>query len=624
MKKSLTIIFLFVLFYSCSTENQNISDINCSIGNEQDPHSYANISEASTEHLNLDLTVNFDKKILNGSVEHYIKQHNPTSIFKLDILDLNIDSVLINGKKTDFQIGESVKYFGQCLSINIEHNTEKVKIFYQTSPNAAALQWIDAEKTLGKKHPFLYSQSQAILARSWIPIQDAPSVKFTYAAQIQTPNGLMALMSAENPQEISSDGIYQFQMKEPVSSYLMAIAVGNIDFKKIGENTGIYAEPEILTKAYDELVDMQEMVYQAEELYGAYKWGRFDVLIMPPSFPFGGMENPMLTFATPTILAGDKSLVSLIAHELAHSWSGNLVTNETWNDFWLNEGFTVYFESRIMEKIYGKSYDDMLKVLGLMELEETIAEFEKENKMEETHLYLNLANRNPDDGLTDIAYEKGRFFLYTLENLVGREKFDLFLNQYFSNFSFQTTNTQSFIEYLYENLLISDSLKKAAQVDQWVFGPGIPDNFPGVTSNEFEQIEEIAQQLNAGTISISSIKTNGFTTHHWQRLLRSLDKLDSNVLRKIDSKFNLSQQNAEIAFDWFLLALKNDFHDIKDPLKDYLLKIGRRKFVAPLFREIVKNESLKAWSLEWYPQARKMYHSVTYNTVDEILGYNKK
>jgi leukotriene-A4 hydrolase len=612
-------LFLLLFFSGCFIDNQRVNSGLTMLGQDVDLHSFANISAVKTEHINLDLTIDFEKKMLFGSAEHYISHQKKADFFNLDIRDLMIDSVTIDGKITKFEIGPYVEYFGQCLSINIEKNTEKVKIFYKTSPQSAALQWIDPEKTAGGNHPFLYSQSQAILARSWIPIQDAPSVKFTYAAQINTPEGLMALMSAENPQKTAADGRYFFRMDEPVSSYLMALAVGKIEFKELGENTGVYAEPVMLNKAIWEFEEIQAMVYQAEELYGEYKWGRFDVLIMPPSFPFGGMENPRLTFATPTILAGDKSLVSLIAHELAHSWSGNLVTNETWNDFWLNEGFTVYFESRIMEKIYGRPYDEMLKVLGLNELKLTLQHFEENNQMKETHLFLNLEGRDPDEGLTDIAYEKGRFFLFTLENLVGRTAFDVFLNQYFDSFAFQTSNTEKFIRFLNKHLLTTEKLRKQANINAWIYGPGIPKNFPGVISEELTQVEKLAQQLNKGDITVKDLKVGHFTTQHWLHFLRSLKSLEINTIIEMENRFQLSSQNAEIACDWFLVSLNNGYFDIKEPLKNYLLTIGRRKFVAPLFRAIVKHPEMKAWAKEWYPEARKMYHSITYQTVDEIL-----
>ncbi|MBL0317256.1 MAG: hypothetical protein IPP69_16430 [Flavobacteriales bacterium] len=302
-----------------------------------------------------------------------------------------------------------------------------VEIDYKTSPDAEALLWVEGEK------PFLFTQSQAILARTWVPCQDSPGVRITYNADVTVPSDLMALMSAENPQQKSSDGKYHFKMDQPIPSYLMALAVGDVVFREIGPRTGVYAIPSLADAAANEFSDMQKMVDEAEKLYGSYVWGRYDLLILPPAFPFGGMENPKLTFATPTIIAGDKSLVSLVAHELAHSWSGNLVTNSTWDDFWLNEGFTVYFEQRIMEAVYGRERSEMLATLSRQDLDATIADISTSEHPEDSKLKLALEGRSPDDGMTDIAYNKGYFFLRLIEETVGRERFDKFLKVFYNS-----------------------------------------------------------------------------------------------------------------------------------------------------------------------------------------------
>lgn len=316
------------------------------------------------------------------------------------------------------------------------------------------MQWIEASQTVGKRHPAMFSQSQAILARSWVPLQDCPLVRFTYEAKIRTKSGMMVLMSAENPTELSSDGSYSFQMKQPIPSYLMAIAAGDYQFQSISDRAGIYAEPESLAEAAKEFSDLENMIQAAENLFGPYTWEQYDLLVLPPSFPFGGMENPRLTFLTPSIIVGDQSLTSLVAHELAHSWSGNLVTNATWNDFWLNEGFTVYFERRIMEALYGKDFSDMLSVIGYGDLKEDLQDIGPENA--DTWLKLDLADRNPDDGLTNVAYEKGYFFLLHVEAVVGRAAFDRFLKNYFKTFAFKSVNTDQFLDFLLCDLCKGD------------------------------------------------------------------------------------------------------------------------------------------------------------------------
>jgi aminopeptidase N len=252
-----------------------------------------------------------------------------------------------------FSLAPPDKILGSALSITLPDDATRVRISYTTRPQASGLQWLDPPQTAGKKDPFLFTQSEAIHARSWIPLQDSPQVRITYRAHVRTPKNLMAVMSANNDLKAARDGDYEFEMPQPIPSYLIALAVGDLFFAPISPRTGIWAEPPVVGKAAREFADLEAMIRAAEELFGPYHWDRYDVLVLPPSFPFGGMENPRLTFATPTVLAGDKSLVALVAHELAHSWAGNLVTNATWRDFWLNEGFTVYLERRIVEKVFG-------------------------------------------------------------------------------------------------------------------------------------------------------------------------------------------------------------------------------------------------------------------------------
>ncbi len=446
MKRFVLIAAVALTLASCANKEtkETPSTENTTAMTLRDHHSFARPEDAVVKHLELDLKVDFDRKMLSGNATLTIENITGTDELLLDTRDLQIESIVLDDNEaTTFSIDEAVKYLGNKLSVKIKPGTKTVVINYSTSPEAAALQWLEPSQTAGGKHPFLFTQSQAILARTWIPLQDSPGIKFTYDAKITVPAGLMALMSAENDTAKSADGIYTFRMPQPVSSYLMALAVGDLEFVSYDHRSGVFAEPSLIKKAAWEFEDLPKMIASAEELYGPYEWGRYDILVLPPSFPFGGMENPRITFATPTIIAGDRSLVALIAHELAHSWSGNLVTNATWNDFWLNEGFTVYFETRIMEKIYGKEYADMLSLLSLGELKETIAQMGDTSR--ESHLFADLDGKDPDEGVSDIAYEKGRFFLNTIEAAVGQDAWDAFLKKYFSEYAFKSMDTKSFL-----------------------------------------------------------------------------------------------------------------------------------------------------------------------------------
>ena len=477
MNKIISLITTILLLVSCSAKKDM----------RIDKHSFSEPHNVQTTHLDLDVKVDFEKEVISGKATYTLNNIEGSNELILDANGLIIDSITSLGENCTYSFGEKDTVLGQALSIEIDKKATELSIYYQSAPNAKALQWLNPKQTAGKKQPFLFTQSQAILARTWLPCQDSPGVRFSYNAKVKVPNDLMAVMSAENPTEKNSDGVYYFKMEQAIPAYLMALGVGNLEFQSLGKHTGIYAEPEMIAKAAYEFAETENMLKIAEKMYGKYAWDRYDMLLLPPSFPFGGMENPRLTFVTPTILAGDRSLTALVAHELAHSWSGNLVTNKTWDDFWLNEGFTVYFERRIMEQMEGKDYANMLALLGKQDLEHTVNTLGHTHK--DTHLKLNLAQRDPDDGMTDIAYEKGFFLLRLIEESVGRKQFDLFLNKYFAENAFKVMDTEEFIAYINTHLLNKDpEAKKKIRLDEWVYGAGIPDNCPEVTSTKFKAV----------------------------------------------------------------------------------------------------------------------------------------
>ncbi len=619
MNKLITAIACVSIFFSCNSTNQNKQ--NNEPMTKKDVHSLSNPAQISVKHISLDLLVDFNSKILTGSVVLDLQNHTGSSELILDSRDLKIEKVILdNGEPAKFSLAAPVDILGSALTIHMSPETKSVTVFYQTSPDAAALQWLEPSQTAGGKHPFLFTQSQAILARTWIPLQDSPGVKFTYNARITVPDGLMAVMSAGNDTSLHPGGVYEFEMPQPVPSYLMALAVGDLAFHAYDARSGVFAEPSLLKNAAWEFEDLPKMIASAEALYGPYAWGRYDILVLPPSFPFGGMENPRITFATPTIIAGDRSLVALVAHELAHSWSGNLVTNATWNDFWLNEGFTVYFETRIMEKIYGKDYADMLTLLSLEELKETIHSMGENSR--ETHLYADLEGRDPDDGVNDIAYEKGRFFLTTIEHAVGREKWDTFLNKYFNEFAFKTMNTESFLEYLNKELIGGDSaLRNQLNINAWVYGPGLPANCPEIKSTELEKAQVAANDFKSGKAA-SALQTTNWTTHHWLHFLRSLDdSLNLEKMTELDAVFKFTESgNSEIQCEWFQHAIASGYERAFPAMESFLIKVGRRKFLKPLYTELAKTSKGKTMAVKIYQKARPGYHAVSTQTIDGILG----
>jgi leukotriene-A4 hydrolase len=617
----------------------------------QDVHSYANPSAVRVRHVDLDWNVLFDQKILKGAATLSIERTSQAEPLILDTRALKIERVetSVDGLKyspATFNVGTSDKILGAPLTIPLPARATRVRIQYSTSPDASGLQWLTPAQTAGKKEPFMFTQSQAIHARSWIPLQDTPAVRVTYNARVRTPRNLLAVMSARNDARTLRDGDYTFTMRQPIPSYLIALAVGDLRFRSLGPRTGVYAEAQVIDRAASELSDTEKMVVATERLYGPYRWERYDLLILPPSFPFGGMENPRLTFATPTILAGDKSLVSLVAHELAHSWSGNLVTNATWRDFWLNEGFTVYLERRIQEAVYGRARSQMEAALGLRELQDEMATLKDQDEI----LHVDLKGRDPDDGFTNVPYEKGALFLVHLEQTFGRASFDSFLRSYFNHFAFQSITTEQFLAYLKANLLDKNpALAARVPIDEWISKPGLPGNAPKPTSPAFGRVEEQAKRWLQGEIKATQIPVSGWTTQerlHFLKFVQTALEPPSStgsptdgpadagatqlsqtertrLMGELDRAFNLTHSgNSEIAFQWLLMSIRNKYDPAHARLEEFLLSVGRRKFIRPLYQELAKTPEGKERALAIYRRARSTYHPIAVTSIDQDLGWS--
>jgi leukotriene-A4 hydrolase len=606
-------------FQSCSsdTSDNNLDKRSQAILNMKratDFHSFSKPDEAVVTHLKWLANVDFATRTITATAIYTIETSADAKRIILDIRELEVNSVTVDGEAASFEIGEEQPFLGSPLSIGVKHGTKEVSISYKTQPGADAFLWVEGEK------PFLFTQSQAILARTWIPCQDSPGVRFTYEALVKVPKGLMALMSAVNPTEKSDDGYYSFKMNQPIPSYLLALAVGDVEFRSVGEHTGVYATPDLIDAAEYEFSEMEELLVAAEGLYGKYAWERYDLLVLPAAFPFGGMENPRLTFATPTIIAGDRSLVSLVAHELAHSWSGNLVTNSTWDDFWLNEGFTVYFEQRIMEAVYGREISEMLATLSFQGLSEEI-EIMMELNPNDTHLRLHLKDRNPDDGMTAIAYDKGYLFLRMLEEHVGREIFDNFLQTYFATNAFKVMDTDNFIEYLNANLLTTKDLREGGNISAWIDGAGIPDNCPIIKSDRIKKVDAAVLAWSKRSILTENLDWENWLYQERYRFLTNIpESVDVTLLNELNKQYNISETgNNEILFAWLEQAILKG-HDASYPrLEEFLINVGRRKFLTPLYKAMLDSDQTEMAN-HIYSLARPNYHSVATGTMDELLG----
>ncbi|HET6582521.1 MAG TPA: leukotriene A4 hydrolase C-terminal domain-containing protein, partial [Nannocystaceae bacterium] len=528
-----------------------------------DMHSWARPHEVRVRHMTLQLHVVFAAQAIEGDVVLELDRIDRRAPLVLDTRDLAIEDVRISDASESWQparwsLGATDRLLGTALEIGLAADTTRVRVRYRTGEHASGLQWLAPGQTADGVQPFLYSQSQAIHARSWLPCQDSPGVRTTYDAKVTVDRPVRALMAAEVvPAE---EGVHRFRMREPIPAYLVALAVGHVEFAEIGPRTGVWAEPSVLASAKAEFADMDAMLVEIERLYGPYRWGRYDVLVLPPAFPFGGMENPRLTFATPTIIAGDRSLVSLVAHELAHSWSGNLVTNATWEDLWLNEGFTVYIERRILEVLYGRERADMEAVLGRQDLEEALGELAPEDQ----RLRLQLRGRDPDDALSDVPYEKGALLLRALEETYGRAAFDPFVIAWFERHAFGSVTTEQFEEFLATELLAHHpplAGRKPVDLKAWLDDAGVPADAPVPHAAAFDRVDAAAAGFVAGKLAIGDLATSTWTTQEWLHFLRKLPReLPDARLADLDRRFALTKsENQEILAQWLEVCVLHGY-----------------------------------------------------------------
>jgi aminopeptidase N len=584
-----------------------------------DPHSFSRHDQVMVTHLDLDLKVKFKQQILEGfAVLHYQRLDKTISQLVLDSRDLKIKRIeAMNDSKNNkllWRNGQSIEGLGSELIIDLPQDNAPIKIHYETMPQASGLQWLSPQQTSGKKQPFLFSQ--------WIPIQDTPSIRVTYNATIRVRPEVKALLSADNNSQQAVDGVHKFTMKQPIPPYLIAIAVGDLSMQQISEHVAIFAELAVLEAAAYEFAATEDMITATEALYGPYRWGQYDLLVLPPSFPFGGMENPKLSHITPTIIAGDRSLDSLIAHELAHSWSGNLVTNALWQDAWLNEGFTSYIEARIIDAIYGEDRMMMEATLAyqalLFEMQELTTDQQK--------LVNPTPSADPDDFFSAVSYDKGRFFLEWMEQQVGREAFDQFLIQYFDHFAFQSIETSDFVTFLNQHLLTNHRDKISTnQIDTWLFQPGMPEFFTPPTTNRFKLIDQQVEAWNSGQLKTDEINSHNWTTQEWLHFLRALPKqMSPQHMQQLDQTFNFTtRQNSEIAHDWLLISINNQYQVAYARLIDYLSNIGRVKLIKPLYEALMKNSELHNLAMNIYLKSRPGYHNIAIKQIDTIVGYDE-
>jgi len=590
----------------------------------------SNYRQFRLKHLQLDLDVDFDNQQVQGQAVLHMQRLDATADeLILDSRGLLIEAVsLIREDEAPlelaFRMGETRPVLGEAIHIVLPPELRELadlqlQLRYRTGPNPSAIMWLEPGMTAGGEQPFMFTQSQAIHARSWVPLQDTPAVRFTYEARISTPPDLLAVMSADNDPQAGRSGRYQFRMPQPIPSYLMALAVGNLQFTPFGERTGVYAEPEVLEKAAWEFADTEDMLLAAEAIYGPYEWGRYDLLILPPSFPFGGMENPRLSFITPSVLAGDRSLVSLIAHELAHSWSGNLVSNATWRDIWLNEGTTSYLEARLMEVLYGKQRADEERVLTYQSLLEQL----QLNPPEMQALAPRFDEGDPDVGQGGLQYGKGQLLLETLEARFGREVFDAYMADYFRHFAWQAVTTEQFLTYIDEQLLqVRPGVLSRAELEQWLYQPGIPDHAQVPHSDALDAIDSVARDWVLGEIASADLPADTWSPQGVVRFVNAMPAdLTEQQLLELDMALGLSQSgNAEIARSWFIQVARRHHLPAYTAMGEYLSRYGRTRLIKPVYEALANNSQDLKLAIELFAANQQHYHPATIESIKPVFG----
>ena len=590
-----------------------------------EPHSYAQPDQVVVTHLDLDLKLDFPQRELDGQATLKLDWKNPQApSLVLDTRDLKIakiEAVGANGKTTplNYALAPRDKQLGSKLTISTPTHPAQVRIVYTTSPDASGLQWLTPAQTADKKLPFMFSQSESIHARSWVPLQDSPAIRFTYTAHVSSPKDVRVVMSALNDANHALNGDYTFDQPHPIPSYLLAIGAGDIAVKETGPRSAIYAEPSVVGKAAHEFEDTEKMIATTEQLYGPYRWGRYDILVLPASFPYGGMENPNMTFATPTVLVGDKSLVSLVAHELAHSWSGNLITAASWRDIWLNEGVTTYVQGRITEALYGKSQADEEALLDARALQKEIGKMPANSQK----LAPDPRGIDADDSLSDVAYSKGSWFLRTLEQRFGRAAFDDYLKGYFNHFAFQSITTEQMLDYMKPNLIEKYPGKMSlAEVKDWVYGTGIPKDAPLPDSPRFDKIDQERSAFLDGTLPADRLDAKGWNTQEWMYFLNRLpDVTPLARIQQIDAAWHLTgTPNAEIGMRWYTHAIAAGDKAVWPAAADHMTRIGRLYLTLPLYQALAATPAGLAYAEQVYAKAKSGYHPLTQQAVEAIFA----
>ncbi|MEW6435054.1 MAG: M1 family metallopeptidase [Myxococcota bacterium] len=580
-----------------------------------DPHSFASALQPRTVSFAWKATLDFDAKVVRGEVTLQlaapVAEAGPLD---LDTRDLAIDAVSGSGGALPFTLHPAEPVLGSRLEVTLPKGETEVRIRYRTSPNASALQWLEPAMTLGGKQPYLFSQCQAIHARSVLPCQDTPAFRVTYQAELVVPRRLRAVMAAAHlgREERADVAFERFAMPQPIPPYLLAFAVGDLASRDLSPRSRVWAEPAQVEAAAWEFSDVEKMMKAAEALFGPYDWERFDLLVMPPSFPYGGMENPRLTFLTPALLTGDKSLVNVVGHELAHSWTGNLVTNANAEHFWLNEGFTVYAERHILEALEGPEVAALHDAIGFRKLEDALERFEKRPEL--TRLRTKLAGVDPDEAFSVVPYEKGYLFLKTLEAAAGKAPFADMLKKWLADRRFGVATTDDFLAHVEAEL---PGVLAKVDAPAWVDGPGLPKSHPVPKSSRLEAVMALAGRLPEASQVVA------WTPTEWQLFLDAFARpAPLETLCALDERFALSEaKNPEVLVAFLTLACESgQGAPWLAEVEGVVTRLGRMKYLRPLYQALAAHEATKAAAKALFDKLKGRYHPIAQHVLEGVLA----
>jgi leukotriene-A4 hydrolase len=581
-----------------------------------DPHSYADLTQGKITHIDLRIKTDFDTHILQVEADYQLAEPVSGSLF-LDSAGIDLVQAMASEQELAWELDEQDELLGERLHLKDLDQVSAFTLTLNTSSEARALQWLPDVQTAGGKHLFLYSQCQAIHARSIFPCQDTPSVRFTFSAEVEVPKALTAVMAAEQvgAEERGESRVFRFKMPQPIPSYLFAIGAGNLAFRELGPRTGVYAEPEIVEAAAWEFAENEAKIVEAEKLLGPYLWGRYDLLILPPSFPYGGMENPRLTFLTPTAVLGTRGQTSLITHELAHAWTGNLVTNATWEDFWLNEGWTTYAETRITEVLEGKEIVDLMAVYDEQRLFEIMKRVGMDSTL--TRLKVPSEGRDPDATTTIIPYYKGSFLLKECEYAVGRERFDAFIHKYTGKYQFQSLTTEAFLDFLKQEL---PEVFEKVNITHWVYEPGLPAERHGPQSALYETVRQVVEAYKQGTRPTRE-QVAGWHRYQILAFLQMLpERIPVEDCKYFEDILELEKKNDAGHYMYFYATcIASGYQEILPRVEEFISRVGRMLYILPIFRAMIASDWAKADARRILEQVRKRHHKITVHVINKLL-----